>query len=93
MATLACDSIASPVLEVGIACVACGTNPDSHFGKISGTAGELGLGKLAILTVTTGSSDKNVSAKGLTIHYGEEPTSKLDSETSETCGKGTVTAP
>lgn len=60
---------------------------------MSGTAGELGLGKLAIVPSSTGSSDDNVKAIGLTTTNGEESTGKIDEETSETCGECTVTAP
>lgn len=83
-----------PYMVVGAVKVADGASPMSDCGKISVTAGELGLGKLAILSLSTYSSFKiGKTEGGSATPDGKDTAYVLEVESCESCGKDTLTTP
>lgn len=90
MATEAKDPRTKP-LCYGDANAADYASPLACFGEITGSAGELGRGKLTILSVTTGSSDLKVETSGETSPDGKNSAGTDFKEYNVSCGYETVT--
>lgn len=88
------DEKSLPPIFVGEAKVSNGALPLTDEGEASGTAGELGLGKLAMVHLTTGSIvHLGKSTGGITRPNGYETEKTIDKDPRKTRGNEALTTP